>query len=109
MAAPGSDIGAQLEDLKTVLEAKQLAVHTALVRDVPLDALVLSEKQSENAGGGFSNKPPGVWVIVKLALPKGGDDDEVFLNINPLLGKSEFPIKDEPYGDFVVQELGRVL
>jgi hypothetical protein len=29
--------------------------------------------------------------------------------MNPLLGKGEFPIKDEHYGDFVVQELGRVL
>jgi len=48
-------------------------------------------------------------VIVKLFLPKGGDDGEVFLNINPLLGKGEFSIKDADYGDFVVQELARVL
>jgi len=59
--------------------------------------------------GGFSNKPPGGWVIVKLFLLKGGDDGEVFLNTNPLLGKGEFSTKDERYGDFVVQELGRVL
>ena len=48
-------------------------------------------------------------MIVKLFLLKGGDDGEEFLNMNPLLGKGEFPIKDEHYGDFVVQELGRVL
>ena len=48
-------------------------------------------------------------MIVKLFLLKGGDDGEVFLNINPLLGKGEFSTKDERYGDFVVQELGRVL
>jgi hypothetical protein len=47
-------------------------------------------------------------VIVKLFLPKGGDDGEVFLNINPLLGKGEFSMKDEHHGDFVVQELGGV-
>jgi hypothetical protein len=47
-------------------------------------------------------------VIVKSFLPKAGDDGEVFLKINPLLGKSEFSMKDEHHGDFVVQELGRV-
>jgi hypothetical protein len=109
LAAPGSDNTALLEDLKTALEAKQLPVNTKRVRELPFDAVVLGEKQSENAGGGFADKPPGDWVVVKLFLPKGGDDGEVFLNLNPVLGKGEFSIKDEDYGDFVVQELARVL
>jgi hypothetical protein len=67
--------------LKTAGEAKQLPVHTAHVRELPFDAVVLDEKQSVNAGGGFSNKRPGDWVIVELFLPKGGADGEVFLRI----------------------------
>jgi len=64
-------ISALLEDLKTALEAKQLSVHHSARTGVAFDAVVLGEKQSEDAGGGFSNKPPGDWVIVKSFLPKG--------------------------------------
>jgi hypothetical protein len=97
-----------LEDLKTALEAKQLSVHHSACTGVAFGAVVLGDRQSEDAGGGFSDKPPGDWVIVKLFLPKGGDDGDVFLNINPLLGKGEFSMEDEHPGDFVVQELDRV-
>ena len=38
-------------------------------------------------------------MIVKLFLLKGGDDGEVFLNTNPLLGKGEFSIKDGHYSE----------
>jgi hypothetical protein len=39
-------------------------------RELSFDAVVLGEKQSENAGGGFSDKAPGGWIVLKLLLPK---------------------------------------
>jgi len=39
----------------------------------------------------------------------GDGSSEVFLNLNPALGKGEFSIKDPEYGDGVLQELAKVL
>ena len=38
-------------------------------------------------------------------------DDEavVFLNLNPVLGKGKFSIKDSEYGDYLLRELAKVL
>jgi hypothetical protein len=46
---------------------------------------------------------------VKIFLPKGGDDGEVFLNFDAVLGKGEFSIKDSDYGDYLLRELAKVL
>jgi hypothetical protein len=48
-------------------------------------------------------------LLVKIFLPKGGDDGEVFLNFNAVLGKGEFSIKDSDYGDYLLRELAKVL
>jgi len=59
--------------------------------------------------GGFSEKPRGSWTAMKIFLEAGDQEGEVFLNLNPELGKGEFSIKDEDYGDFVVAQLAKVL
>jgi len=46
---------------------------------------------------------------MKIFLPKGSDDGEVFLNINRIDGKGEFSIKDSDYGDYVLNALAKVL
>jgi hypothetical protein len=39
----------------------------------------------------------------------GAGSSEVYLNLNPVLGKGEFSIKDPDYGDGVLLELAKVL
>ena len=56
-----------------------------------------------------SDNPRGDWVLIRLFLPKGGDDGEVFLNLNPVLGKAGFSIKGSDYGNFLMEQLAKVL
>jgi hypothetical protein len=45
-----------LQDLKSALLAKHLPGEVIRSRELRFNAVVLGEKQSENAGGGFSDK-----------------------------------------------------
>ena len=69
--------------------------------------MILAEHQNE--GGGYCEIPCGDWTAMKIFLPKGGDDGEVFLNLNPVSGKAEFSIKDSDYGDYLLEHFARVL
>jgi hypothetical protein len=109
VSVPGSDNEMLLEDLMQALEAKRMPMGVARVRDLPFNLVVLGENLSKIPGGGLSDKPRGDWISTKIFLPKDGDDGEVFLHLNPVLGKGEFSIKDSDYGDFVLQELAKVL
>jgi len=91
------------------LTAKKLPINAKRVSELPFDAVVLGENQSENTDGGFADKPAGKWTVIKLFLPVGGDEGEVFLGINPTAGKGEFSMKDEEYGDYLLKEFARVL
>jgi hypothetical protein len=109
LAVAGSDNSALLRDLKIALDAKNVPLNSPRISELAFDAVVLGEKQSRGASGGFASRPPGDWVTIKIFLPKGGDDGEVFLNLNPVLGKGEFSIKDSDYGDYLLKELAQVL
>jgi hypothetical protein len=109
IAVPGSDNSELLEDLTKALEAKRVPSEVPRQIELAFDAAVLGERQSRNSGGGYSDNPPGDWILIKIFLPKGEDEGEVFLNLNPVLGKAEFSIKDSDYGDYVVQQLAKVL
>lgn len=61
----------------------------------------------DHAMEGFVVVLKGNWIAAKLFF--GGDQGEVFLNLNPALGKAEFSIKDSDYGDYVIGELAKVL
>jgi hypothetical protein len=69
----------------------------------------LGEKLSREKDGSQSPDPPGDWTSMKIFLPKGGDDGEFFLDVNPVLGKAEFSVKDSDYADYVLRELAKVL
>ena len=109
MAVPGSENAALLEDLRTALDAKAIPAGSARIAELSFDAAILGQRQSRNPTGGFSNNPPGDWIAIKIFLPKGGDDGEVFLNLNPVLGKGEFSIKDSDYGDYLLGEFAKIL
>jgi hypothetical protein len=104
----GSDNSDLLEALKTVLEAKRVPLHSPRTQDLAFSIVILGDKQNRTATG-FSSDPPGDWIAAKISLPKGGDEGEVFLNLNPVLGKGEFSIKDADYGDYVLKKLAKIL
>jgi hypothetical protein len=109
LAVGGSENGALMEDLMKALDAKQVPASSPRVSDLAFGAVLLGVTQSKDPSGGFSDKPKGDWETIKVFLPRGGDDAEFFLNINPVAGKAEFSIKDSDYGDYVVAQLAKVL
>ena len=98
-----------LADLKKALEAKDTPKSVSRTKELPFDAVVLADHQSRDTAGSMHDSPSGDWIILKLFLPKGGDDGELFLHLNPVLGKGEFSIKDSDYGDYVLSQFARVL
>lgn len=109
IAVSGLENASLLEDLKVALEAKHTPTKVKRKATLPFDLVVLGEKQSKDSEGGYSSKPPGDWIAAKIFLPSGGDDGEVYLNLNFVLGRGEFSIKDSDYGDYLLQEFAKVL
>jgi hypothetical protein len=72
IAVTGSDNSVLLEDLKKALEAKEIPEKYSRIAEVSFDAVVLVQRQSRDASGGYADKPQGDWMLVKLFLPKGG-------------------------------------
>jgi len=107
IAVPNSDASGFLAALQRTLEAKATPSNPIRVAELPFSAVILGEHVSHSPNGGFAVKPPGNWTTTKLFL--GDGSSEVFLNLNPVLGKGEFSIKDPEYGDGVLQELAKVL
>src|SRR5262249_9779853 len=110
LAVAGSDNSVLLQDLKKALDAKHMPGHSPRTAELAFDAVVLGQKQSRGPSGGFSSKPRGGWILIKLFFLKGRDDEaEMFLNLNPVRGKGEFSIKDSDYGDYLLREFAKVL
>lgn len=109
LAQPGSDASALLFELKNALEARELPSRVHRVSSLPFVYVSFGERQSQAIGGGFNEKPPGNWTPMKISLGEGETEGEVFLNINPVIKKGQFSIKDEGYGDIVLAQLATVL
>ncbi len=110
VADKDSDDSVLLED-----SSKRFSRHLGLpsgqekYQSSPFNGVILGRNYSRDATSGYSAEPAGNWTVMKIFLPKGGDDGEVFLNINRIDGKGEFSIKDSDYGDYVLNALARVL
>jgi hypothetical protein len=65
--------------------------------------------ESQVLGGGFALQPRGNWTPMKIFIGEGEQEGEVFLNLNPVLKKGQFSIKDPNYGDMVLVRLAEVL
>ena len=109
LAIAGSQDSVLLQDLTKSLEAKRIPTNSIRIPELPFDGMVLGEAESRNFHGGYSENPKGDWTTMKIFLPKGGDNGEVYLNLNPVAGQGEFSIKDSDYGDYIVAELAKVL
>jgi hypothetical protein len=107
IAVRNSDASGLLMALQKTLQAKALPSNSVRVVELPFSAAILGEHVSHSPNGGFAVKPPGNWTTIKLFL--GDGSSEVYLSLNPVLGKGEFAIKDQDYGDGVLKELAKVL
>jgi hypothetical protein len=58
---------------------------------------------------GENQLPSGRWSSLKLFFGEGEQECEVFLNLNPAIGKAEFSIKDSDYGDLLLAQFAKVL
>src|SRR5262249_12842937 len=109
LVVPSSDNSALLADLRKALQATKVPSPSSRMAELPFSAVIFGDKMSRNADGSYSAKPPGNWIVIKIFLPKDGDEGQVFLNLNPNEGKGEFSLKDPDYGDYLLTELAKVL
>jgi hypothetical protein len=75
----------------------------------PTTFVNIGENLSQGVNGGFNVAPPGNWTAIKIFIGEGEQESEVFLNINPVIKKGQFSIKDADYGDLVLAQLAKVL
>jgi hypothetical protein len=109
VAEPGSDAAVLLADLQKALEAKVIPAKSQRVQVLPFTFVNLGDNLSQAPGGGFNANPPGGWTAIKIFIGEGEQEGEVFVNLNPAIGKGQFSIKDSDYGDIVLKQLATVL
>jgi hypothetical protein len=109
VADPGSDASVLLFDLKKALEAKALPSRVQRLESLPFTFVNIGDNLSQGASGGFNAAPPGNWTAIKIFIGEGEQEAEVFLNINAVIKKGQFSIKDAEYGDLVLTQLAKVL
>lgn len=97
-----------MEALEATLQAKNLPGNSKRIAELRFAAAIIGENQSRTPEGDYFDKPRGDWILVKIFLPKDGDDGEVFFNCNPVLGKGDFSLKDSDYGDYLLKEFAKV-
>lgn len=109
IALPHSDASILLADLKRALEAKTIPTKVQRADSLSFTFVSFGQHQSQATDGGFSDKPRGNWTPMKIFIGEGEEEGEVFLNLNPIIKKGQFSIKDADYGDIVLRQLACVL
>jgi len=118
LSRPGSDARSLLAALARLHGGSLVRSTARRLPRIDITAAVLGQSLSPGAGadviaGGFSTKPPGDWLVLKLFLdtPDGattekiGEPAEIFVALNPSAGRGWFLAKDPEYWP----ELNRVL
>jgi len=95
-----------LHTLKGALQANRVPNHAQKVDALPFGYLLVGENQSRTPAGSFRPSPPGNWLVIKIFL--ANDQAEVYFDLNPVIHKAEFAMKDPAYGDRVLSELAKV-
>jgi hypothetical protein len=111
LAEPGSDANVLLADLKRALGASNLPTRVQRSSSLPFACGILGQNESRVPGDGFSRKPTGNWIVMKIFISSssGDEEEEMYLNINPVIRKAEFSEKDSSYGDRLLAKLATVL
>jgi len=106
---PESDPSVLLVELQKALEARAIPRKTLRVAALPFTFVDIGDNLSQAPNGGFNVKPAGGWIAIKIFIGEGEQEGQVFVNLNPTIGKGQFSIKDADYGDIVLKELAAVL
>jgi hypothetical protein len=109
IAVQQSDASVLLADLKRALEARVIPANVQRADSLSFEFVSFGEHQSQATDGGFAPKPTGNWTPMKIFIGKGEGEGQVFLNLNPVIKKGQFSIKDADYDDIVLRQLARVL
>jgi len=101
-----------LKEIAQALAAKTIPTRADFCDRLEIATAVLGTALSRGGGGdrfagSFTSQPAGDWLAVKVFVADGGG--EFFLNLNSAAGLGEIALKDEGYGDTVVEELARIL
>jgi hypothetical protein len=104
-----SDATVLLAHLKNALEAKSFPKQFKRVAVLPFTYITFGNNNSQAPGGGFNAKPAGHWTPMKIFIGNGEQEGQVFVNINPVIKKGQFSMKDPEYGDIVLAQLSSVL
>lgn len=107
LSVAGSDATVLLSQLKTALQAKASPQGVKRASTVPFTYAVLTRGTRRGNDGSFGQEKTGNWIALKLFF--GDGELEVYMNLNPVIHKGEFTIKDPDYGDGVIAELAKVL
>jgi hypothetical protein len=94
---------------KKALVAKTIPTKVQRANSLPFQFVSFGKNQSQAPVGGFHAKPPGNWTPMKLFIGEGDQEGEFFLNLNLVIRKGQFSIKDEEYGGIVLAQLAPVL
>lgn len=105
ISEPGSDPLPLLTSLKTALQARRIP-HTAQKVDALAFDFMLAGAHQSRSPKGLSASPKGNWISLKISFGRG--KGEVILNLNPVIHKAEFALKDPAEGDLVLAELAKV-
>jgi len=109
VAVVGSDATDLLADLKNALEAKSFPKQFKRVAVLPFTYVTFGNNNSQASDGGFKAKPAVYWTPMKIFIGEGEQEGQVFVNINPVIKKGQFSMKDQGYGDIVLAQLASVL
>lgn len=102
----GSRPDAFLRAIAKALEAKTPRLSQERANVLPFDVAFLGDLRGSSQPGGADGWPRGK-ITTKLFLADG--EAEVFFNFDPGSGDAEFSMKDEEYGNIVIEQLSKIL
>jgi len=107
VAVEGSNSIFLLQQLKQSLQATKLPSKVTRKPFITFEYAEMGNRLSHEPNRALNANPPGNWSANKLFF--GNDEGETFLNLNPVLKKGEFSIKDPDYGNYLMAEFAKVL
>ena len=109
IAVPNSDNSVLIDDLRVALDGKKLPSKQERAQELAFDAIVLGDHMKRESDGSHSPGPGGNWTVLKLFLPRGHEEAQIFLSVNLKEGKGDFCMKDPDYAGYLLQEFAKVL
>lgn len=105
--SPDQDGSWFLRELMSELEVQDFPQNVEPANEVPFMAAILGYKMHRRDDGGFTSKPAGHWMPMKLTTWQ--DADEVYLNLNEEESLGEFSSKGSYFGKTFVSDFAKII